>query len=292
MMDTSDILKKVRKIEIRSRGLSSQLFLGHYHSAFKGRGMAFNEVREYQFGDAIRDIDWNVTARFNHPFVKVYNEERELTVMLLVDVSGSNLTGTGDRIKQDRITEIAALLSYSALKNNDKVGVIFFTDRVEKFIPPGKGSQHILSIIRQLVDFKPSGRKTNIAEVLRYLSNIIRKRCIAFIMSDFLDDHFGDALRITARKHDLVGIRVYDPIETSLPVHALLRVMDPETGRTSWLDAGSENIREAYRKDKELKIKDLSALFLKSGVDFEMISTNEDYVKPLIRLFQRRESRK
>lgn len=292
MMDTTEILKKVRKISIRSRGLSDQIFTGYYHSAFKGRGMAFSEVREYHYGDAIRDIDWNVTARFNHPYVKIFQEERELTVMLLVDVSASNLTGSGERIKQERITEIAALLSFSALKNNDKVGVIFFSDRIEKFIPPKKGSQHILLIIRQLIDFKPTGQRTNIAEVLRYLSNLIRKRCIAFLLSDFLDHHFEDALRITARKHDLVGIHVYDPVEIRLPGNALLRVTDPESGKSSWVDASSPTVQLLYAQGQAEEMKKLNSMFNRSGVDLVEISTREDYIKPLLRLFQRRESRK
>ncbi len=292
MMDTAEILKKVRKIGIRSRGLSDQIFTGHYQSAFKGRGMAFNEVREYQYGDAIRDIDWNVTARFNHPYVKVYNEERELLVMLLIDVSASNLTGSGNRIKQDRITEIAALLSYSALKNNDKVGVIFFSDKIEKFIPPGKGVQHVLFIIRQLINFEPERKNTSIAEALRYLSNIIRKRCIAFVISDFLDEQYEDALRITSKKHDIVGLRVYDPVEAEIPAKALLRITDPESGRSYWYDSRSNRERMGYATHYTARNQQLKSIFVRSGVDLEMISTHEDFVKPLIRLFKRREMRK
>lgn len=288
-MDTAEILKKVRKIGIRSRGLSDQIFTGHYQSAFKGRGMAFNEVREYQYGDALRDIDWNVTARFNHPYVKVYNEERELLVMLLIDVSASNLTGSGNRIKQDRITEIAALLSWSALKNNDKVGVIFFSDRIEKFIPPGKGTQHVLFIIRQLVDFEPERKATNISDGLRYLSNIIRKRCIAFVISDFIDNQFDDALRITSRKHDIVGLRIYDPVEAAFPVRAMVRITDPETGGLYWYNGHSEKERKGYQQHFLDHSAQLKSVFNKAGVDLEIFSTQEDYVMPLIRLFKRRE---
>lgn len=292
MIDTAEILKKVRKIEIRSRGLTDQLFTGHYHTAFKGKGMAFSEVREYQYGDAIRDIDWNVTARFNHPFIKVFHEERELSVMLLIDVSASNLTGSGSRIKQERITEIAALLAFSAIKNNDKVGVIFFSDHIEKFIPPNKGAQHILLIIRQLIDFRPSNRKTHISEALRYLTNIIKKRCVAFLISDFIDEHYEDALKITNKKHDLVAIRVYDPIEHAIPDFGLVRFTDAETGDTRWIDTSSKAGRAAYQTALQETLGALSQICRRSGVDMVQVSTEEDYIRPLLALFQQRGARR
>jgi uncharacterized protein (DUF58 family) len=292
MTDTADILRKVRKIEIRSRGLTDQIFTGQYHSAFKGKGMAFSEVREYNYGDAIRDIDWNVTARFNHPFVKVFHEERELTVMLLVDVSASNLTGSGDRIKQDRITEIAALLSFSAIKNLDKVGVIFFSDTIEKFIPPKKGAQHILLIIRELINFHPKGHKTSIATSLQYLTNIISKRCITFLISDFIDEKFEDALKITNKKHDLVAIRVYDPMDERLPGSGLFRFFDAETGTSAWIDTGSPQTSVAYSALQEQRQSRIRSACRKAGVDLVEISTADDYIRPFIRLFKKRGARR
>ncbi|MFO7723219.1 MAG: DUF58 domain-containing protein [Bacteroidales bacterium] len=292
MTDTADILRKVRKIEIRSRGLTDQIFTGQYHSAFKGKGMAFSEVREYNYGDAIRDIDWNVTARFNHPYVKVFHEERELTVMLLVDVSASNLTGSGERIKQERITEIAALLSFSAIKNLDKVGVIFFSDKVEKFIPPNKGAQHILLIIRELIHFKPRGNKTSIATSLRYLTNIIRKRCIAFLITDFIDENFEDALKITNKKHDLVAIRVFDPMDERLPGSGLFRFADAESGTSAWIDTASPKTIAAYQMLQERRNDAIRAACRKSGVDLVDVSTAEDYIRPFIRLFKKRGARR
>ena len=292
MTGTTKILKKVRKIEIRSRGLTNQIFTGHYHSAFKGKGMTFSEVREYQYGDAIRDIDWNVTARFNHPFVKVFHEERELTVMLLVDVSASNLTGSGSMIKQERITEIAALLAFSAIKNNDKVGVVFFSDKIEKFIHPNKGAQHILLIIRQLIDFRPSGHSTRIPEALRYLTNVIRKRCTAFLISDFLDTNYEDALRITNKKHDLVAIRVFDPVEHSLPDIGLVRFTDAETGTTEWIDTSSAATRRNYRKLREDAVVKISQICQRARVDLVNISTSGDHIKALLTFFQKRGARR
>jgi uncharacterized protein (DUF58 family) len=291
MVDSAEILKKVRMIEIRSRGLTDQLFTGHYHSAFKGKGMSFSEVREYQYGDAIRDIDWNVTARFNHPFIKQFQEERELTVMLLIDVSASNMTGSGERLKQERITEIAALLAFSAIKNNDKVGVIFFSDRIEKFIPPGKGAQHILLIIRQLIDFKPAHTSTRIAEVLRHLTNIIRKRCVAFLISDFLDTEYEDALKITNQKHDLVAIRVLDPIEQQLPQAGRIHMTDPETGSSAWIDTSDATDREAFSAWQAERERTLTLSCRKAGVDLVNISTHEDYIRPLLSLFMKRGAR-
>ncbi|MCF8400675.1 MAG: DUF58 domain-containing protein [Bacteroidales bacterium] len=285
------MFKKVRKIEIKTRGLSNQIFSGHYHSVFKGRGMAFSEVREYQYGDDIRSIDWNVTARFNHPYVKVFEEERELTVMLLVDVSGSNEFGTKQRMKEDLITELAAVLAFSAIQNNDKVGVIFFSDKVEKFIPPKKGSKHILRIIRELIDFKPENRETDIAEALRYLTNAIKKKCTAFILSDFFDTGFENAISIANRKHDLIATRIYDPIETALPRIGMLHVKNAETGRLMWIDTSNKKLRADFYRGVEQHNKYLNEVFLKSGVDAVKIATNQDYVKPLIKLFKKREAR-
>ncbi len=290
-METSDIIKKVRKIEIKTRGLSNQIFAGHYHSAFKGRGMAFSEVREYQYGDDIRNIDWNVTARFNHPFIKIYEEERELTVMLLIDVSGSNEYGSQVQFKEEQMTEIAAVLAFSAIKNNDKVGVIFFSDQVEKFIPPKKGTTHILRIIRELIDFKPESQKTDIAEGLRYLTNAIKKRCTAFIISDFLDTGFDEALRIAGNKHDVVALRVYDKSETMLPNIGLVKVFNKESGKYTWVDTANARARKNYNEWWRMHDNYLNTLFKKSGIDHARISTNEDYVKPLVGLFKARQSR-
>ena len=287
-METSELLKKVRKIEIKTRGLSKHIFAGEYHSAFKGRGMAFSEVREYQYGDAIKDIDWNVTARFAHPYVKVFEEERELTVMLLVDVSGSREFGTFEQNKKDIITEISAVLSFSAIQNNDKIGVIFFSDKIEKFIPPKKGSKHILRIIRELIDFEPENRQTNLAEALRYMTNVIKKRCTAFIISDFYDKNFEKPLQIANNKHDVIALKVYDSRESDLPSVGLMKLKDSETGKTMWIDTSDKKIRLNYHYLWQQKNNALREIFNKSGVDFASISTNEDYVKPLIALFKRR----
>jgi uncharacterized protein (DUF58 family) len=290
-METSELLKKVRKIEIKTRGLSNQIFSGEYHSAFKGRGMAFSEVREYQPGDDIRSIDWNVTARLNHPYVKVFEEERELTVMLIVDVSASGSFGTQKQLKQELITEICAVLAFSAIQNNDKIGVIFFSDQIEKFIPPKKGKSHILRIIRELIAFKPSHTGTNIREALRYFTNVIKKRSIAFVISDFMDQGFEDALKIANRKHDVVTLRIYDKREMELPDVGLLRVVDAETGASRWINTSDQDARRQYMlaaKTAELRLKDI---FNKSGVDTASISTSESYVRPLINLFKKRESR-
>ncbi len=290
-METSDIIKKVRKIEIKTRGLSNQIFTGHYHSAFKGRGMAFSEVREYQYGDDIRNIDWNVTARFNHPYIKIFEEEREMTVMLLIDVSGSNEYGSRNQLKEDQMTEIAAVLAFSAINNNDKVGVIFFSDRVEKFIPPKKGTTHILRIIRELVDFRPESQKTDIGEALRYLTNAIKKRCTAFIISDFLDTGFDEALRIAGNKHDMVAVRIYDESETSLPNVGLIRIFNKESGRYTWVDTAITRTRLNYNEWWRNQEQHLFTLFKKSRTDMVSISTNQDYVKPLVGVFKIRESR-
>lgn len=287
-METTELLKKVRTIEIKTRGLSRNIFAGEYHSAFKGRGMAFSEVREYQYGDDIRNIDWNVTARFSHPYVKIFEEERELTVMLLVDVSGSSIFGTRNMLKKNMITEISAVLAFSAIQNSDKIGVIFFSDKVEKFIPPKKGRKHILHIIRELINFTPDSKQTNLSESLRYLTNAIKKRCTAFLLSDFISDDFEDALKIANNKHDLVALRIYDIGETKLPPVGLLRLKDAESGKEMWVDTLSGKVRNKYEKwwqDQNTKVNET---FKRSGVDFVSINTEEDYVKPIIKLFKKR----
>ncbi|MEI6884739.1 MAG: DUF58 domain-containing protein [Bacteroidota bacterium] len=291
-MESSELFKKVRKIEIKTRGLSNHIFSGQYHSVFKGRGMAFSEVREYQFGDDIRNIDWNVTARFNHPYIKVFDEERELTVMLLIDVSASNHFGTQKTLKEEVITELAAVLAFSAIHNNDKVGVIFFTNRIEKFIPPKKGPSHILRIIRELVDFKPENKATNLTEPLRFLTNAIKKRCTAFVISDFQDHGFVDALKIANKKHDLIGVQIFDERETILPDVGLIRVKDAETGSEQWVDSSDFRQRAYFRKWHEDQQAFLNDTFLRSGVDWVKIRTDQDYVKPLLNLFKRRSARR
>ncbi len=287
-METSELLKKVRHIEIKTRGLSNQIFAGEYHSTFKGKGMTFSEVREYQYGDSIRDVDWNVTARFNHPYVKVFEEERELTVMLLVDVSGSRNFGTHQQYKQELMTEISAVLAFSAIKNNDKIGVILFSDKVEKFIPPQKGRKHILRIIQELLNFEPQSKQTNIAAALEYLTNVIKKRSIGFILSDFIDTKFNDALTIANRKHDMVALRVFDQRETSLPSMGLVKMTDAETGSFKWVDTSSRKVRDEYQKWWVNHSQSLEQSFKRSGVDFTSVATGEDYVKPLIYLFKHR----
>lgn len=290
-MEPSEILKKVRRIEIKTRGLSRNIFSGHYHSAFKGRGMAFSEVREYQFGDDIRNIDWNVTARFNTPYLKIFDEERELMVMLLIDVSGSNEFGTQGSFKEDLMTEIAAVLAFSAIQNNDKVGVIFFSDKIEKFIPPKKGTSHILRIIRELIDFKPESQGTNLSEALRYLTNAIKKRCTAFIISDFMDNGFESAIKIASGKHDLVAIRVYDQRETELPAIGMIEVFDKETEGRVWVDSSSKRVRDTYSAWWKSHEKNIDGIFKRSGIDTAGIITGQDYVKPLMKLFTLREMR-
>ena len=287
-MEATELLKKVRRIEIKTRGLSKHIFAGEYHSAFKGRGIAFSEVREYQYGDDIRSIDWNVTARFNHPYVKVYEEERELTVMLLIDVSGSGNFGTSNAFKRDIMTEIAAVLSFSAIYNNDKIGVIFFSDRVEKFIPPLKGRKHILRIIRELLDFKPESNYTNLNEPLRYLTNAIKKRCTAFIISDFMVPGFEEALRIASNKHDMVALKIFDPVERGIPDIGMMKIIDAESGIEKWIDTSSVVTRQEYAKWWNDHMQYLKNVFKKCGVDSSMISTDEDYVKPLMKLFKTR----
>ena len=288
-METSEIIKKVRKIEIKARGLSSNIFAGQYHSAFKGRGMAFSEVREYQYGDDVRDIDWNVTARFNKPYVKVFEEERELPVMLLIDVSGSLDFGTQRQMKRDMVTEIAATLAFSAIQNNDKIGVIFFSDRVEKYIPPKKGRKHILFIIREMLDFHAESRRTDVAQAVEFLTGVSKRRCTAFIMSDFYSrQSFEQQLTIANRKHDVVAIQVYDKRARELPDVGLMKVVDAETGFEQYIDTGSRRLREAYRKQWLQRQQDLKETFAKSNVDSVTIATDEDYVKSMMGLFQRR----
>jgi len=287
-MDTTELIKKVRRIEIKTRGITQSLFSGEYHSAFKGRGMSFSEVREYQMGDDIRTIDWNVTARFNHPYVKVFEEERELTLILMVDVSGSEHFGTRKQLKEDMVTELCAVLAFSGLQNNDKVGVIFFTDIIEKFIPPKKGKAHILRIIRELLEFKPKSTKTDITQALRYLTNAIKKKSIAFMISDFMDGDFTDAMKIASRKHDLIALRIYDKREKELPNVGLLKTIDPESGKIIWMNTSNKKVRNAYSEAINKKEKVLSDVFKRTGVDTVSIATDESYMVPLSNLFKKR----
>jgi len=289
-LETSQLLQKVRRIEIKTRGLSRNIFAGEYHSAFKGRGMTFAEVREYQYGDDVRSIDWNVTARFQHPYVKVFEEEREMTVMLLVDVSASHDFGSGKQYKRDVMTEIAATLAFSAIHNNDKIGVIFFSDKIEKFIPPQKGRKHILYIIRELIDFQPESSRTDIAQALKYFTNIIKKRCTAFLISDLLDSKsFEEELVIANRKHDVIALRVYDQRETELPAVGLMKVKDAETGERLWIDTDDRRWRMLYKNLWDESRLKLQHVFMKAGVDSISINVSEDdYVKALIGLFKQR----
>ncbi len=288
-METSDILKRVRQIEIKTKGLSNNIFAGEYHSAFKGRGMAFAEVREYQYGDDIRDIEWNVTARFNKPYVKIFEEERELTVMLCVDVSGSLEFGTSVMTKRSMLTEIAATLAFSAIQNNDKIGVIFFSDRIEKFIPPKKGRKHILYIIRELLQFKPESHRTDIGMAVEYLTSVIKRRCTAFLLSDFIEEKdFSKALTIANRKHDVAAIQVYDRRIAQLPNIGLIKVRDAETGREMLIDTSDSRIRNkqsAWWRSQQAYLQDT---FLRSGVDNVSVRTDQDYVAALMQLFRYR----
>jgi len=288
-METSELLRRVRRLEIKTRTLTNNIFAGEYHSAFKGRGMSFAEVREYQPGDDVRDIDWNVTARMNRPYIKVFEEERELTMMLLVDLSASQQFGTSSRTQRELAAEIAATLAFSAMQNNDKIGVIFFTDRIEKFIPPQKGRKHILYIIRELLNFEPEGKRTDIAVAMEYLMRVVTKRSIVFVLSDFLDvSDFSKPLLVAARKHDVVSIRLYDPCMATLPNVGLLKITDAETGHEQYVDTGSRKVREQQQKWWRAEQKRLDTLFHKNGVDFTSVSTNGDYVKPLMNLFAQR----
>ncbi|MGM9762743.1 MAG: DUF58 domain-containing protein [Candidatus Cryptobacteroides sp.] len=293
-MSTNDLLKKVRKIEIKTKALSHQIFAGEYHSAFKGRGMAFSEVREYQYGDDVRNMDWNVTARLRSPYVKVFEEEREMTVVLLVDVSRSRLFGTVGSNKRDRLAEIAAVLSFSAILNNDKVGALFFSEKVEKFIPPQKGRSHLLHIIKEIIEFQPTTNGTDISEALRYLTNAIKKKCTAFLLSDLLDvnddgsPRYEEALKIAVNRHDLSVIQVYDPREKSIPDVGLVNIKDSETGRTAWVNTADKKLRRAYAEWFESAAQTAGRLFNKYNVDKVAIATNEDYVLGLMALFNRR----
>lgn len=286
---TSELLKKVRKIEIKTRGLSNQIFSGEYHSAFKGRGMAFSEVREYQHGDEIRTIDWNVTARFNHPYVKIFEEEREMTVMLLVDVSGSKEFGTQEKSKQELATEICAVLAFSAIQNNDKVGVIFFSDIIEKYIPPKKGKSHILMIIRDLIDFEPKSKGTDIGSALKFFTNVIKKRSTSFLISDFVDEkNFEDALKIANKKHDLIALHIYDRAEEDLPNLGLIPLLDAETNQLKWVNSSSKDIQIHYKAEALRRKDQLKNTLRRSGVDNAEIATEGNYIKPLMNLFKRR----
>ena len=288
-METSEIIKKVRKIEIKARGLSSNIFAGQYHSAFKGRGMAFSEVREYQFGDDVRDIDWNVTARFHRPYVKVFEEEREMTVMLLIDVSGSLDFGTRKQMKRDMVTEIAATIAFSAIQNNDKIGVVFFSDRIEKYIPPKKGRKHILYIIREMLDFQPESKRTDVKQAVEFLSSVQKRRTTAFILSDFyVRNEFLQSLQICNRKHDVVAIQVYDQRARELPDVGLMKVVDSETGYEQYVDTGSKTLRQAYHKYWKNRQAQLEDTFNKSNVDHVSVATDEDFVKALLILFKQR----
>ena len=288
-METSEILKKVRKIEIKTRGLSSNIFAGQYHSAFKGRGMAFSEVREYQFGDDVRDIDWNVTARFHRPYVKVFEEERELTVMLMIDVSGSLDFGTQRQMKRDMVTEIAATIAFSAIQNNDKIGVVFFSDRIEKYIPPKKGRKHILYIIREMLDFQPESKRTDVKQAVEFLSGVQKHRTTAFILSDFyVREDFQQSLQICSRKHDVIAIQVYDVRAKELPDVGLMKVVDAETGFEQYIDTSSKRLRRDYQRYWMGRQAQLEETFNKSNVDHVSIATNEDFVKSLLLLFKQR----
>ncbi len=288
-MESSELLKKVRHIEIKARGLSRNIFAGQYHSAFKGRGMAFSEVRDYQYGDDLRDIDWNVTARYNRPFVKVFEEERELTVMLLIDVSKSLTFGSSKIIKRDMVAEIAATLAFSAIQNNDKIGVIFFSDEIEKFIPPQKGKKHILFIIREILGFDPQKEATDIALALKYLTGAIKKRCTSFLISDFIDSkNYKQSLRIANSKHDVIAIQVYDKLSSALPSVGLMKVKDPETNTDTWIDTSSKRVREDYSKWWSNRQTEMEQSFKQSRVDSVSVSTDGDFVKALIHLFQNR----
>jgi uncharacterized protein (DUF58 family) len=287
-METKELLQKVRRIEIKTKGLSKQIFSGEYNSAFKGKGMSFSEVRSYQYGDDVRNIDWNVTARTGEPHVKIFEEERELTVMLLLDLSGSSFFGTKNGFKSDILLEISALLSFSAINNNDKVGAIIFTDRIEKFIPPKKGKQHILYIIRELINIQPAGKKTNIGNALRYFSNVIKRRSICFLITDFMDEDYQTSLKVASRKHDLIAIRLFDPMEEKLPQAGILPIIDNETGKKIWLDTSSPLVQRKFNEEGRKKMNYLEKVIRSSQANLVTISTNSDYVKILMDFFQKR----
>lgn len=291
-METAELLKKVRKIEIKTRGLSNQIFSGEYHSAFKGRGMTFSEVREYMPGDPIRSIDWNVTARFNQPYVKVFEEEREITLMLLIDVSGSENFGTKGQLKREMITEVAAVLAFSAAQNNDKIGCILFSDRVEKYIPPKKGKSHVLRIIREMIEFKPKHTGTNISEALSFFINVTKKRSIAFLISDLMDQDYLKLLQIANKKHDLVALISRDMSEDELPNLGLIPMKDFETGNTLWIDTSNTKVRDSYSKKRKIQLLETQDLLRKTGVDFTSLFTGTSFVKPLMQLFKQRGSKR
>ena len=287
-METKELLKKVRKIEIKTKGLSAQIFSGEYHSAFKGKGMAFSEVREYAIGDEIRTIDWNVTARLDEPYVKVFEEERELVVMLLIDISGSEAFGTNKQLKKELIAEISAVLAFSAIQNNDKIGAILFTENIEKFIPPKKGKKHILRIIRELLEFEPAGSKTDVSGALKYFNNSIKKRSIGFVISDFRDENYYDTLKIANKRHDIVALRVFDKFEAELPNIGLAPFLDAEQGTTKWVNTSSKKVRKEYKK-RALEFKgEFAKTMRKCGVDFAEVSTGSPYIIPLVNLFKKR----
>ena len=287
-METTELLKKVRKIEIKTRRLSNHIFSGEYHSHFKGRGMTFSEVRKYQYGDDIRDIDWNVTAKLNEPHIKIFEEERELTMMLLVDVSKSESFGTRMQQKRDLITELCAVLAFSAIQNNDKVGVVFFTDQIELFIPPKKGKSHILRIIRELIEFKPKGTGTNISEAFKFLSSVIKKRSIVFSLSDFQDEAYDKNLKIASSKHDLTAIRIIDPAEEQLPDIGLVQLQNPETGTLEWVDTSSSIVRATYEKDYQNFVANFKSYCTHSGTDYLDLRVDRSYTKQLLEFFKRR----
>ena len=290
-MLTKELLKQVRQIEIRTKGLVNQVFSGEYHSVFKGRGMEFSEVREYQFGDDIRNIDWNVTARFGHPFIKVFEEERELTVMLMVDISGSLMFGSVSKTKQRVAAELSAILAFSALKNNDKVGLILFTDKIEKFVPPRKGNKHVLRIIREVLSFEPEGNSTDIKSALEFMNNAIKKRSIVFLLSDFLDNGYEKILKVVGRKHDLIGVVLDDRRENEIPSIGLIKFTDAETGTERWLDTSSQRVRQTMKQTRQKEISQRDSLFLMSRLDKIYVQTGEDYIKPLVQFFRLRERR-
>jgi uncharacterized protein (DUF58 family) len=291
-METKELLRKVRRIEIKSRGLSNQIFSGEYHSAFKGQGMTFSEVREYQPGDEIRKIDWNVTARMGHPYVKIFEEEREQTVMLIVDVSASEDFGSHEILKRNYITEICAVLAFSAIQNNDKIGVIFFSDKIEKFIPPKKGRGHTLHIIRDLLNFKAENKGTDIEMVLRYFTGVIKKKSIAFLISDFISNPFEKAIKLANKKHDLVSLRIADPIESKFPEIGLVPLTNPETQEVFWADTSSKTFQESYSQELKKFELDLERIFKTAGVDSALMPTHQNYVQPLMKLFKKRESKR
>jgi len=290
-MLTKELLKQVRQIEIRTKGLVNQVFSGEYHSVFKGRGMEFSEVREYQFGDDVRDIDWNVTARFGHPYIKVFEEERELTVMLMVDLSGSLMFGSVSKTKQRIAAELSAILAFSALKNNDKVGLILFTDKIEKFVPPRKGRKYVLRIIREVLSFEPEGKSTNLKGALEYMNNAIKKKSIAFLISDFMDEGYEKILRIVGRKHDLIGIVLDDRREKEIPNIGLAKLADAETGAERWIDTSSKRVRTQMIFDRKEKEKIRNSIFIKSHLDRIEVTTGSNYIQPLVQFFRRREKR-